>query len=1314
MVDGPRDGWSVFAVLMAAVMVLVVFTPVGAAGSPQTQVTDAATETNDTVQRATFTTGVAPIENDLESAEGTVDVILRLEELETRTVAQSGNAQTALKTHARNTQVPVERTLDATAGVEVEESFWITNAMLVTVDTDEMPIERLARLEGVTRVHANYEVHQPEPVRERSVSADELGTEATTAEIQSTYGLDQINATEVWAEYGTRGEGVKVAVLDTGVDPDHPDIEIAPENWAEFDIYGNPVEGSEPYDSGSHGTHVSGTIVGGDASGEHIGVAPNATLMHGLVLSGGSGSLAQIIGGMEWAVQEDADIISMSLGSQRYESEYIDPIRNAEAAGTIVISAAGNDGPGTSGSPANVYDGMAIGASDANEDITYFSGGETIVTADAWANPPSDWPDEYVVPDVAAPGASVTSAVPGGGYSSKSGTSMATPHVSGVVALMLSSGGDLDPATISETLETTAWKPDGEPAGQDTRYGHGIVDANAATAAVALESGVTGTVTDAAGEPVAEATVAIEGGLETTTNAMGEYELRANPGAHTLTVEKFGYQTVADSVTVDDGAFTERSLTLDPALEATLLDGQPDKLEGGESISTVVTVANAEDVVVDLDGGYDATAATLEINGGEHDFGQPAELADDGEVTVTVSTAAGTAGELSLVQTYSNSTDETTITTGPTTVYEELQRVAVVAEGVYGSAVGDVLETRLTKPTAATVVTVDEVVDEVETYDAIVVQSVGDQNLWDFATATNTADVGVVYLDQWGSDANGIPKYAALTGDPGHTAESYDNGVPVYYDVQNDHTILDGWTVGDQIDVHANPIGDFTWFDETSFTILAEVRAQDGTGGPALAIDEETNTVFASSLGRNQYIGNDDYTAEADEVLANAVSYAAAEAASPNETAFYGSATIAGEPAPEGTPVTAAVDGNVLASTEVGPNGVYATHANPLTLESSDAGDGSAVTFTVGYWDAEETAVWQNQAVQEQSLAVPGGELTGTITDATHEAVVSDATVELVRDGTVVASTTTATDGTYAFTEVTPQAYTLSVSAPGFETATTDVTLESGGAQTANVSLAGDASLSGTVIENGTEAPLESASLTLEGPSGTYETTSNATGWYAFEEVPGTGEYTLTAETANHTQTTTSVTLAEGDDGTADVALTHADALFLITDVDAPTYVETDSSLEVATTIENVGATGATESVTLVISDTLVESTELSLEAGSNATTTLTWDTTDVDPASYAGSVETDDDQHTFEFRVVAAEAPPPIVGDSPPQDLTGDGRYEDLTGDGALTITDVQTLYHHRDSDVVQDHANAFDFTDSGAVGIADVQALYTLVTDE
>jgi subtilisin family serine protease len=452
----------------------------GAAG------TDLALDENATVEFQDPST--VAVDSALQTADGEVKLLVELPEREPASSARQ------LQAHARQSQADFVAFAKRTDGIRVENRFWLTNAVLVSVDTDRLSPDALARIEGVQRLRQNVRVTatgQSQTTAASRPSAGQLGSDqfaagstATADSDETTYGLAQIRATEAWNAYDTRGANTSVAVLDTGVDPDHPDITLTA--WAEFDSEGTELD-TEPqdYDSSGHGTHVSGTVAGSNASGQHIGVAPDTALYHGAVLTNCAndctGTLSQIIAGMEWGVENNVDVLSMSLGANGYYEDFIDPVRNAQSAGTTVVAAIGNKGEGNSSSPANVYDAIAVGASDRNEEIVSVSSGEQVNTLEAWGpSAPLDWPDSYTVPSVAAPGQFVTSAEPGGTYSKKSGTSMATPHVAGAVALVQSATESrVDPAEMEAALEAAAEKPDdwSEPDDQrDTRYGSGIID----------------------------------------------------------------------------------------------------------------------------------------------------------------------------------------------------------------------------------------------------------------------------------------------------------------------------------------------------------------------------------------------------------------------------------------------------------------------------------------------------------------------------------------------------------------------------------------------------------------------------------------------------------------------------------------------------------------------------------------------------------------------------------------------------------------------------------------------------------------------
>ncbi|WP_189185260.1 S8 family serine peptidase [Streptomyces albiflavescens] len=261
----------------------------------------------------------------------------------------------------------------------------------------------------------------------------------------------QIGTPKAW-EAGLTGKGVTVAVLDTGVDTSHPDLADRVSQTKSF------IDGQEVADRNGHGTHVTSTVGGSGAAsdGTEKGVAPGATLAVGKVLSDqGSGSESQIIAGMEWAARDvHAKVISMSLGSTE-ASDGTDPMAEAvdtlsKETGALFVIAAGNTGaPSSIGSPGAADSALTVGAVDSEDQAAYFTS----------AGP--RYGDNALKPDLSAPGVGILAArsqlVSGSGYyTSMSGTSMATPHVAGVAALLAEKHPDWTGERLKDALMSTS------------------------------------------------------------------------------------------------------------------------------------------------------------------------------------------------------------------------------------------------------------------------------------------------------------------------------------------------------------------------------------------------------------------------------------------------------------------------------------------------------------------------------------------------------------------------------------------------------------------------------------------------------------------------------------------------------------------------------------------------------------------------------------------------------------------------------------------------------------------------------------------
>ena len=259
------------------------------------------------------------------------------------------------------------------------------------------------------------------------------------------WGIRRVNAPAAWAK--TMGDGVRVAVIDTGIDANHPDL--AGQVAGGY----NALGGSSWFDDNSHGTHVSGTIAGKLDGKGVVGVAPRARLYAVKVLNkDGAGGLSSIIKGLVWCGKNRMQVANMSLGSPVGSVFMRLAVNYAVSKGVTVVAAAGNSG-GSVGYPGAYPAAIAVAASDSSDHIAKFS---------------SRGPQVAFI----APGVAVYSTVPNGGYDTYNGTSMATPHMTGLAALAVARGAG-SPDAVRAALARAA-SSIGLSANEQ---GRGVVDA---------------------------------------------------------------------------------------------------------------------------------------------------------------------------------------------------------------------------------------------------------------------------------------------------------------------------------------------------------------------------------------------------------------------------------------------------------------------------------------------------------------------------------------------------------------------------------------------------------------------------------------------------------------------------------------------------------------------------------------------------------------------------------------------------------------------------------------------------------------------
>ena len=390
---------------------------------------------------------------------------------------------------------------------------------MVAVTTTKEVAEKLAYYTEVDKIAPNeFRLYHSSGSAEGSTVDTAVGQFEITGDnnLQSIeWNIDRINAPQVWS-LGFDGEGIIVANMDTGVQWDHPTLKdkylgYDPETDQvdhTYSFYDPVYNETVAYDLDGHGTHVMGTMVGGGADGSNqIGVAPGAKWIAVQAFTQsilGLGAYDEdLIAGAEWLLAPGGDITKTPAvvnnswgGGAGIDEFFMDAVDSWRAAGIVPVFAAGNvtssnpGGPGSVSSPGNYPQSFSVGNTNRDD----------MVSAGSLRGPS---PYGEIKPDVSAPGSGIRSAFPGDSFATASGTSMAAPHVAGLVALLRQAGsfqGDLEEQVnqIEQVIKETAReRTDAEyPESPNNGYGWGIIDAFAAVASVASNIGqIKGTVT---------------------------------------------------------------------------------------------------------------------------------------------------------------------------------------------------------------------------------------------------------------------------------------------------------------------------------------------------------------------------------------------------------------------------------------------------------------------------------------------------------------------------------------------------------------------------------------------------------------------------------------------------------------------------------------------------------------------------------------------------------------------------------------------------------------------------------------------------
>jgi subtilisin family serine protease len=276
----------------------------------------------------------------------------------------------------------------------------------------------------------------------------------------TTWGIDAMRIPELW-DAGLDGSGVTIGHLDTGADGSHPALATAISAYIFVELDGQPGAGGTATDTHFHGTHTAATIAGRTVNGRMVGVAPAAKLAVATVIENGQVA-RRVITGLNWAVRQNVRIVNLSLGLRGYRPDFLEVMKRVRERGVLPVCAVGNEGPATSRSPGNYDLVLSVGACDVQRKIWIDSSSQKFVR-----------PNDPIVPDVVGPGVDVISAVPNNGWLSLEGSSMGTPHISGLAALLMQA----EPNASIDDIERCIFQSASTHSMNPMRCGRGLPDA---------------------------------------------------------------------------------------------------------------------------------------------------------------------------------------------------------------------------------------------------------------------------------------------------------------------------------------------------------------------------------------------------------------------------------------------------------------------------------------------------------------------------------------------------------------------------------------------------------------------------------------------------------------------------------------------------------------------------------------------------------------------------------------------------------------------------------------------------------------------